>query len=67
MLTQIWAALCVSLLLAYMKFASRIYLSMQQIARLLQLNLFLKRDLLALLKNEPPPPRTQAGQYALSL
>lgn len=66
-LTQIWAALCVSLLLAYMKFASRIDLSMQQIARLLQLNLFLKRDLLALLKNEPPPPRTPSGQYALSL
>lgn len=66
-LTQIWAALCVSLLLAYIKFASRIDLSMQQIARLLQLNLFLKRDLLALLKNEPPPPRTPSGQYALSL
>jgi putative transposase len=66
-LSQIWAALCVSLLLAYMKFASRIDLSMQQIARLLQLNLFLKRDLLALLKNEPPPPRTPSGQYALSL
>jgi hypothetical protein len=66
-LTQIWAALCVSLLLAYMKFASRIDLSMQQIARLLQLNLFLKRNLLALLKNEPPPPRSPPGQYALSL
>lgn len=66
-LTQIWAALCVSLLLAYIKFASRIDLSMQQIARLLQLNLFLKRDLLALLKNERPPPRTPSGQYALSL
>jgi putative transposase len=66
-LTQIWAALCVSLLLAYLKFASRIDLSMQQIARLLQLNLFLKRDLLALLKNETPPPRSPSAQYALSL
>jgi hypothetical protein len=66
-LTQIWAALCVSLLLAYLKFASRIDLSMQQIARLLQLNLFLKRDLLALLKNEAPPPRSPPRQYALSL
>ena len=66
-LTQIWAALCVSLLLAYMKFVSRIGLSMQQIARLLQLNLFLKRDFLALLKNELPPPRSTPGQYALRL
>lgn len=66
-LTQIWAALCVSLLLAYLKFASRIGLSLQQIARLLQLNLFLKRDLLALLKNETPPPRSPPSQYALSL
>lgn len=66
-LTQIWAALCVSLLLAYIKFVSRIDLSLQQIARLLQLNLFLKRDLMALLKNETPQRRSTPGQYALSL
>jgi putative transposase len=66
-LTQIWAALCTSLILAYMKFVSGMALSMQQIARLLQLNLFLKRDLLALLKNEPPPPRPPTGQWALAL
>lgn len=66
-LTQIWAALCVSLLLAYLKFSSRIDLSMQQIARLLQLNLFLRRDLLALLKNQPTPPLSPTGQWALAL
>jgi putative transposase len=66
-LTQIWAALCVSLLLAYLKFVSRIDLSMQQIARLLQLNLFLRRNLLALFKNEPPPLRSPPGQWALAL
>lgn len=66
-LTQIWAALCVSLLLAYLKFAARIDLSMQQIARLLQLNLFLKRDLLVLLHNKPPPPRAPLAQWALAL
>lgn len=66
-LTQIWAALCVSLLLAYLKFVSCIDLSMQQIARLLQLNLFLKRDLLALLRNESPPLRSPPNQYALQL
>lgn len=66
-LTQIWIALCVSLLIAFLKFSARIDLSMQQIARLLQLNLFIRRDLLALLKNEPPPPRSAPGQWALSL
>ncbi len=66
-LTQIWAALCVSLLVAYLKFAAQIDLSMQQIARLLQLNLFLKRDLMALLKNTTPPPLVTPGQWTLAL
>jgi hypothetical protein len=65
-LTQIWAALCVSLLLAYLKFVSRLDLSMQQIARLLQLNLFLRRNLLALFKNEPPPLRSPPAQWTAS-
>lgn len=66
-LTQIWAAMCVCLLLAWLKFSSRIDLSMQQINRLLQLNLFLKRDLMSLLKNGSPPPDTPSLQYRLSL
>jgi putative transposase len=67
MLTQIWVALCVSLLLAYLKFAVRLELSLQHIVRLLRLNLFLRRDLLALLRNEPLPPRSPPGQWALQL
>lgn len=66
-LTQIWAALCLSLLLADLKFVARLELSLQQIARLLRLNLFIRRDLLALLKNETPPPRSPPGQWALAL
>ncbi len=66
-LTQIWIALCLSLLLAYLKFAAGIGLSLQQIIRLLRLNLFLRRDLLALLKNETLPPRSPPGQWALQL
>lgn len=61
--TQIWAAMCVSLLLAWLKFLSSIDLSMQQINGLLQLNLFLKRDLMSLLKNVWPPPDTPPLQY----
>jgi putative transposase len=67
-LTQIWAALCVCLLLAFLKFSARIALSLQQIARLMQLNLFLKRDLLELLRQETgPPPPTSHPQLALAL
>lgn len=44
-LTQIWVALCVALLIAYAKFLSHTHLSAQAVVRLLQLNLFLKRDL----------------------
>jgi DDE family transposase/uncharacterized protein DUF4372 len=66
-LTQIWVALCVSLLLAYLKFAARLDLSMQQIARLLQLNLFLRRDLLQLLQDQPPPSHDPPRQRALAL
>ncbi len=52
-LTQIWIALCVYLILAYIKFQSKLNKSMQQILRLLQLNLFEKRDLMALLRGDP--------------
>jgi putative transposase len=53
-LTQIWIALCTYLLLAYIKFASAIALSMQKMIRLLQLNLFDNRNLIDLLKGDPP-------------
>ena len=36
---------------------SKIQISMQQILRLLQLNLFEKRDLMALLRGDPPTSR----------
>lgn len=52
-MTQIWIALCVYLLLAFIKFQSKLDKSMQQILPLLQLNLFEKRDLMALLRGDP--------------
>ena len=52
-LTQIWIALCVYLILAFIKFQSRLDKSLQEILRLLQLNLFEKRDLMALLRGDP--------------
>lgn len=56
-MTQIWIALCVYLLVAFIKFQSKIQASMHQIIRLLQLNLFEKRDLMALLRGDPPIDR----------
>ena len=66
-LSRIWAALCVCLLLAFLRFVSLVDLSLQQIARLLQLNLFLKRDLLELLTLNPPPDPAPSRQGVLSL
>lgn len=67
-MTQIWIALCVYLLIAFIKFQSKIRISMQQILRLLQLNLFEKRDLMALLRGDPPidryPPDNQPTLFS---
>jgi len=52
-MTQIWIAMCVYMLLAFIKFHSKITKSIQQILRILQLNLFKKRDLMALLRGDP--------------
>jgi len=55
-MTQIWIALCVYLLLAYLKFSARLAWSLQQMTRLLQLNLFQTRPLIPLLRGDPEPP-----------
>ena len=65
-LTQIWIAMCVYLILAFIKFQSGLAKSMQQILRLLQINLFEKRELMALLRGDPPPtPGINVQQMAL--
>jgi len=53
-LTQIWIALCTYLMLAFLKFSSKLGVSLQTMLRLLQLNLFIRRDLMALLRGDPP-------------
>jgi len=53
-LTQLWIALCTYLILAYLKFSSKLGVSLQTMLRLLQLNLFIRRDLMALLRGDPP-------------
>jgi len=60
-LSQVLAALCVYLLIAFMKFQARLTQSMQQITRLLHTNLFSKRDLTGLFEkvkpDKYPPPQ----------
>ncbi len=55
-MTQIWVAMCMYLMAAYLKFCSKLDLSIQQIIRLFQVNLFERRDLWGLLKGDPPGP-----------
>ena len=61
-LTQIWIALCTYLLLAYIKFAAKLSWSMQTLLRLLQLNLFMRGDLMALFRGDPPPLDPERGR-----
>jgi hypothetical protein len=58
-MTQIWIAMWMYLLIAFIKFQSQTTKSMQQILRLLQLNLFEKRDLMALLRGDPVSDRSR--------
>jgi len=51
-LTQVWIALCVYLLVAFLNFKAKFGLSMQRILRILQINLFERRNLMELFK--PP-------------
>ena len=64
-MTQIWIALCVYLLLAYVKFANRLAWSMQEILRVLQMNLFDRRAILDVLAPSSDPPDDQ-GQLQLA-
>ena len=66
-LTQIWIAMCTYLLLAWIKFSSGIDRSLQQMIRLLQLNLFDRRALLPLLRGDPPEPPDGTQQMRLRL
>ena len=55
-MTQLWVATCMYLLLAYLKFAMRLRWNLHQMLQLLQLNIFERRPLQDLLA--PPRPRS---------
>jgi len=52
-LTQIWIALCVYLMMTYLRATCGLTKSVQQIIRILQMNLFDKRELIPLLRGDP--------------
>ena len=64
-LTQIWVAMCMYLLLAYLKYSSKVRGTMLHLLRLLQLNLFEKRNLIALMRGGPPGTRISTAQREL--
>jgi Transposase DDE domain/Domain of unknown function (DUF4372) len=66
-LSQLWVALCVYLLLAYIKFLAAAGWRLSQILRLLQLNLFERRSLVDLLKPPDLQPIPLSAQMALEI
>lgn len=65
-MTQVWVAMCVYLILAFIRFQSGLNKTVQQMVRLLQINLFEKRDMWALFQGIPPPgPNIDTQQMAL--
>jgi len=63
--TQLWIALCAYLVLSFLKFQSRVGTSLQRMLRILQLNLFERRDLHSLFK--PPGGRKHQQSSQLQL
>ena len=66
-MSQIWIALCVYLLLSYLKFTSCKDRSIQQILRLLQMNLFDRRELIPLIRGDKTQPPNEFDQYQARL
>ena len=57
-LTQLWVATCMYLLLAYLKFVMRLGWSLYQMLQVLQLNVFDRRPMAELFETPSPPDRS---------
>jgi IS4 transposase len=53
-MTQVWVALIPYLILAFLRFQDGLNISFQQMLRLLQINLFKRRNLIGLCRLQPP-------------
>jgi len=74
-MTQVWVVLITYLILAFLRFKAGLGISFQQLVRLLQINLFDRRNLLALCTPQPPdvvevswhgPPNLAGQQWVTS-
>ena len=65
--TQIWIALCNYLLVQFLRFRSKTNFSFQSVWRLLQVNLFERRNVFELLLLKPPKPNVQENRRQLCL
>ena len=65
--TQVWIAMIAYLLISYYKFLHKVNLSIQKLARRIQVNLFERKSLLELIKFEKfrPPETSTVNQMAL--
>jgi hypothetical protein len=59
-MTQVWVVLITYLILAFLRFKAGLGISFQQMVRLLQINLFDRRNLMDLCS--PPPPDIVGSQ-----
>ena len=66
-LTQLWVATCMYLLLAYLKFFMRLRWNLHQMLQVLQLNMFERRPLQDLFETPPPRGPSNAPGRQLSL
>lgn len=66
-LTQIWIALIVYLLVAYARFCAKAGWTVQRILRVLQLNLFDRRSLQEILRPDPPRHKKSEPQMRFAL
>jgi len=64
-LTQIWISMCIYLILSYIKFCNGVKMSLQKILRILQLNIFERRDLISLIKGVPLKPKEPSPQVCM--
>jgi len=66
-ITQSWIALCACLIFSYLKFGTFMERRIGQVLKLLQLNLFARRELLVLIQGQIVEPLGLAHQNQLSL
>jgi len=64
-MTQVMVAMCAYLLLAYLKFAAKFKQSLQQMIRLVRVNVFVRRSMVALFKppDKSAKPSLQGGLF----